>query len=122
MTGDTPPPAPLDAELAGRIAVTGIGAVTPVGTGRAAMWESLLAGRSGFSPVVSFDTARHTVHLGAEIHGFRPEEHVRTLDPARLGRASQLAIAAARLALADAGIGLDTFDGERAGVSMGTTS
>jgi 3-oxoacyl-[acyl-carrier-protein] synthase II len=122
VTGDTPPPAPLDAELAGRIAVTGIGAVTPVGTGRAAMWESLLAGRSGFSPVVSFDTARHTVHLGAEIHGFRPEEHVRTLDPARLGRASQLAIAAARLALADAGIGLDTFDGERAGVSMGTTS
>ncbi len=113
-------------DLAGRVAVTGIGAVTPVGTGRAEMWESLLAGRSGFSPVASFDTSRHTVHLGAEIHGFRPEEHMRRLDPARLGRASQLAVAAARLALADAGLDPDGLAGwgdpARAGVSMGTTS
>ena len=107
----------------GRIVVTGIGAVTPVGTGRAELWASLLAGRSGFSPVRTFDTSRHTVHLGAEIHGFRPEDHVRTLRATRLGRASQLAIAAARLALADAGLDAERLDDpERAGVSMGTTS
>lgn len=111
---------------AGRVVLTGIGAVTPVGTGRAAVWESLLSGRLGFSPVASFDTSRHTVHLGAEIHGFRPEEHMRRLDPAPLGRASQLAVAAARLALADAGLdpdGIESWgDPARAGVSMGTTS
>ncbi len=107
-----------------RIVVTGIGAVTPVGTGRREMWEALLAGRSGFSPVESFDTAAHPVHRGAEVKGFRPEAHVRRLDPARLGRASQLAIAAAWLALEDAGIdpGESTLDPERAGVVMGTTS
>jgi 3-oxoacyl-[acyl-carrier-protein] synthase II len=107
-----------------RIVVTGIGAVTPVGTGRREMWEALLAGRSGFSAVESFDTAAHPVHRGAEVKGFRPEAHVRRLDPARLGRASQLAIAAAWLALEDAGTdpGESTLDPERAGVVMGTTS
>src|SRR5262249_12309734 len=104
---------------------TGIGAVTPVGTGKAELWAALLAGRSGFSPVESFDTRAHTVHRGAEVKGFRPAAHVRRLDPAGIGRASQLAIAAAWLALADAGI--DPADAavvspERAGVAMGTTS
>ncbi|HTQ78654.1 MAG TPA: beta-ketoacyl synthase N-terminal-like domain-containing protein, partial [Thermoanaerobaculia bacterium] len=105
-----------------RVVVTGVGAVTPVGTGRREVWEALLAGRSGFSAVESFDTRAHTVHRGAEIHGFRPEEHVRRLDPGRLGRASQFAIAAAWLALADAGIDPATVPSERAGVAMGTTS
>src|SRR3954454_8151575 len=90
-----------------RIAVTGIGLVTPVGAGRDEVWQGLLAGRSGFAPVESFDTSRFTVHLGAEVRGFRPQPWVRTLDPARLGRASQLAAAAARMALEDAGIDLE---------------
>ncbi len=88
-----------------RIAVTGIGAVTPVGTGRQDLWTSLLAGRLGFAPVESFDTSAFNVHLGAEVRGFSAAPYVRILDAARIGRASQLAIAAARLALADAGFG-----------------
>jgi 3-oxoacyl-[acyl-carrier-protein] synthase II len=88
-----------------RIAVTGIGAVTPVATGRQDLWASLLAGRLGFAPVESFDTSAFNVHLGAEVRGFSAAPYVRTLDAARIGRASQLAIAAARLALADAGFG-----------------
>jgi 3-oxoacyl-[acyl-carrier-protein] synthase II len=107
-----------------RIVVTGLGAVTPVGTGRAELWEALLAGRSGFSDVESFDTRAHTAHKGAEVKGFQPEAHVRHLNPAGLGRASQLAIAAAWLALEDAGIDPATpaVSPERAGVVMGTTS
>jgi 3-oxoacyl-[acyl-carrier-protein] synthase II len=110
-----------------RVVVTGVGAVTPVGTGRRELWENLLAGRSGFAPVESFDTGKFNVHLGAEVRGFRPEEWVVALDPARLGRASQMAVAAARQALADAGLDPDAIaaagvDRERAGVSMGTTS
>lgn len=111
--------------MTSRVAVTGIGLVTPVGTGRKEVWEALLAGRSGFTPVSSFDTSRHPVHVGAEVHGFRPEPYVRRLDPARLGRASQLAVAAARMALEDAGIEPGEpggFEPERAGVAMGTTS
>jgi 3-oxoacyl-[acyl-carrier-protein] synthase II len=105
-----------------RVVVTGLGAVTSVGTGRAAMWEALLAGRCGTGPVESFDTGRYTVHRGGEIRGFEAREHLQVLDPAELGRASQLAAAAARLALGDAGLAPGSVDPERAGVAMGTTS
>jgi 3-oxoacyl-[acyl-carrier-protein] synthase II len=122
-----------------RIAVTGLGAVTPVGIGWQQTWASLLAGRSGVAPVESFDTSAFSVHLGAEVRGFSAAAFVRRLEPGRLGRASQLAIAAARLALADAGLGLlpdavppgaDSATPslaalpapERLGVAMGTTS
>ena len=53
-----------------RIAVTGLGAVTPVGAGREEMWASLLAGKLGFAPVESFDTSAFNVHLGAEVRGY----------------------------------------------------
>jgi len=110
-----------------RVAVTGLGLVTPIGAGREEVWQGLLAGRSGFAPVASFDSGRFNVHLGAEVRGFEPAPWVRTLDAGYLGRASLLAIAAARMALDDAGIaGIDTaapaWDGARAGVAMGTTS
>jgi 3-oxoacyl-[acyl-carrier-protein] synthase II len=105
-----------------RIAVTGLGLVTPVGVGREETWDALLAGRSGFAPVESFDTSAFSVHLGAEVRGFAPEPFLRKLDPSRLGRASQLAIAAARMALEDAGADLAALEPERAGVALGTTS
>jgi 3-oxoacyl-[acyl-carrier-protein] synthase II len=105
-----------------RIAVTGLGLVTPIGIGREDVWNGLLAGRSGFAPVESFDTRLFNVHLGAEVRGFEPGPYVRRLDSSRLGRASQLAIAAARLALEDAGIDPGAMAPERAGVAMGTTS
>ena len=105
-----------------RTVVTGIGLVTALGSGRRAVWEALLEGRSGIGPVSSFDTSAYPVHLGGEIHGFEPERHLRRLDPASAGRASQLAAAAARLALEDAGVDLEAIDPERAGVALGTTS
>jgi 3-oxoacyl-[acyl-carrier-protein] synthase II len=121
-----------------RIAVTGLGLVTPVGTGKQEVWANLLAGRLGFAPVSSFDTKAFNVHLGAEVRGFSPSLYVRRLDGTRLGRASQLAIAAARLALADAGLEMPCEAGDvgepgeplevgevaaaLAGVAMGTTS
>jgi 3-oxoacyl-[acyl-carrier-protein] synthase II len=105
-----------------RVAVTGIGVVTPVGTGRERFWRALLAGESGIAPVTSFDTSRFKVRLGAEVRGFDPEPWCRRRDPAELGRASQMAVAAARLALADAGLDPADVDPDRAGVAMGTTS
>ena len=110
--------------MSGRIAVTGLGWVTPIGAGRDEVWEGLLAGKSGFAPVESFDTSRFSVHVGAEVRGFDPRPWIRRLDAGRLGRASQLALAAARMALADAGLDPEDggWDGGRAGVAMGTTS
>jgi 3-oxoacyl-[acyl-carrier-protein] synthase II len=105
-----------------RVVVTGIGVVTPIGTGRERFWTNLLEGRSGIGPVKSFDTSAYSVHRGAEVHDFEAENYLSNLDAAHLGRASQFAIAAARLALADANVEIASLDLERAGVSMGTTS
>jgi 3-oxoacyl-[acyl-carrier-protein] synthase II len=109
-------------EIRTRVVVTGIGVVTSIGVGRDAFWRHLIEGRCGISPVQSFDTSRYTVHLGGEVHGFQPERFVRRLPVDSIGRASQLAIAAARLAFEDAAVEVDSLDPLTVGVSIGTTS
>jgi 3-oxoacyl-[acyl-carrier-protein] synthase II len=105
-----------------RVAVTGIGAVTPVGSGRETFWKGLLDGRTGIGPVTSFDSSAYPVHIGGEVRDFAPEQHLRRLNPDTTGRASQFAAAAAHMAIADAGLDLSAYNRKRIGVSMGTTS
>jgi len=105
-----------------RIVVTGIGVVTSVGIGVEPFWRNLLAGQSGIGRVESFDTGRYAVHLGGEVKGFVAADFVKTLRIDSIARASQLAIAAARLALADAGLPAAVTDASTVGVSIGTTS
>ena len=105
-----------------RVVVTGLGLITPVGLGWRASWEALLAGRSGIAPVRSFDTSAFPVHIGAEVHGFSPEPFLRRQPVSGMGRSSQFAVAAARMAVEDSGLDLGAFERRRAGVSMGTTS
>jgi 3-oxoacyl-[acyl-carrier-protein] synthase II len=105
-----------------RVLVTGIGLITPVGCGRELVWRALLEGRSGIGAITSFDTTAFPVHVGAEVKGFCAGDYVRRQDPQTLGRASQMAVAAARLALDDARLTADTYAPSRIGVVMGTTS
>lgn len=105
-----------------RVVITGIGLVTSIGVGRQEFWENVLAGRSGISEVESFDTSAYSVHKGGEVKGFSHAPYVINLTPDQIGRASHFAIAAARLALEDAGVDVDGLDRRRAGISMGTTS
>jgi 3-oxoacyl-[acyl-carrier-protein] synthase II len=119
-----------------RVVVTGIGVITPIGEGRQKFWQGLLDGCCGFGIVKSFDTSRYGVHRGAEVKGFAPRHYVRNLDSDAIGRASQLAIGAARLAFEDAAGEeshgnandsraekfLGSFDPLRVGVCVGTTS
>ena len=65
------------------IAVTGLGMVTSIGTGREQFWNALIAGKCGFGPVRSFNTSGYSVHLGAEVLDFDPRAHVLRLDPSR---------------------------------------
>ena len=107
----------------GRVVVTGLGLVTAVGIGREEFWESIVSGRSGISEISTFDSSAFRVHRGGEIHEFG-EQVGDLLEVAErdLGRASQFALAASRLALADAGIETGQLDPGRTGVVMGTTS
>ncbi len=105
-----------------RVVITGLGLVTPIGAGRELFWRNLTAGANGIGPVESFDTSAFPVHIGAEVKDFDPAGYVREREPETLGRGSQLAVAAARMALEDSGIDVATRDRWRIGVSMGTTS
>ena len=105
-----------------RVVITGLGLVTPIGAGRELFWRRLTSGANGIGPVESFDTSPFPVHIGAEVKDFDPSGYVRGRSPDTLGRASQLAVAAARMAIEDSGIDVGARDRWRIGVSMGTTS
>ena len=105
-----------------RVVITGIGLVTSIGIGREMFWENVLSGKSGISEVESFDTSAYSVHKGGEVKGFSHGPFVKNIDSGHIGRASQFAIAAARLALEDGGVAPDDINPEATGVSMGTTS
>lgn len=102
-----------------RVFVTGMGAVSPVGTGREAYWSALVEGRSGTNVVEGFDTSTVGRSICAQVKGFRPEDHLRPDELRRAGRCSQLALAAARMAVRDAGV--DLASGARVAVVLGTT-
>jgi 3-oxoacyl-[acyl-carrier-protein] synthase II len=108
-----------------RVVITGIGVISPIGMGRGpedAFWTNLLAGKSGIGPVTAFDSSKYPVHVGGEVRDFKPECWVRVQKPAEMGRAAQMAIGAARLAVANSGLDLAAIPKRRIGVSMGTTS
>lgn len=105
-----------------RVVVTGLGAVTPIGVGHTRFWSALLEEQSGFQDVSSFDTSRFKVHRGAEVRDFDANEHVFVQDSSGMGRASQLAIAAGREALAMSGIDSQSVPCHRLGIAIGTTS
>src|ERR1041384_4579672 len=98
------------------VVVTGLGLVTPIGTGKTQFWNALIAGENGIRPITSFDTSDCRTHRGGEVQDFRPWEYCRRIDHRRIGRGAQLAVAAVRLALEDGGIDAGTADPSRIGV------
>jgi 3-oxoacyl-[acyl-carrier-protein] synthase II len=105
-----------------RVVITGIGVISPVGSGKDKFWAALMAGKSGIGPVKAFDSTNFAAHIGAEVRDFDPGCYIKKQQPAEIGRASQMAIGAARLALADSRLDLESIPKRRIGVSMGTTS
>jgi 3-oxoacyl-[acyl-carrier-protein] synthase II len=84
--------------------VTGIGAITPLADSAPATWQGLVAGHSGISPIESFDASALPTRIAGEIHGFDAEAALGPKRARRAARFSQLAIVAAREAVADAGL------------------
>ncbi|WP_131743246.1 beta-ketoacyl-[acyl-carrier-protein] synthase family protein [Actinomadura roseirufa] len=104
-----------------RVAVTGLGAVSSLGTGARAFADAVRAGRGGVSPIAAFDATGFPHTNACEVHGFEPEGILRRLDAAEWGRSSQFAASAARLAVADSGVDTGRLSAAVAGTVMGTT-
>jgi 3-oxoacyl-[acyl-carrier-protein] synthase II len=101
-----------------RVAVTGLGAVTPIGLDAPSTWRAALAGESGIDFIRSFDASGFPVTIAAEVTDFDGSAAGSPKELRRLDRNVVLALAAAREAVADAG--LDGFDANRVGIVVGS--
>ena len=103
-----------------RVAVTGVGLISPLGTGTEKNWQALLRGESGIAPLTRFDVSRYATRFGGEVKDFDPlvfieRKEVRKMDPfIRFG------LAAAELAVADSGIAAADLQSDRAGTYVGS--
>jgi 3-oxoacyl-[acyl-carrier-protein] synthase II len=103
-----------------RAVITGIGAVTPIGTGAQGLWDGVLSAKSAVRTVSHFDPAMFNSHVAAEVTDFHPEEHIDAKRLKRLDRYASLAMVTAKLAIADAGLKVEDLDSNRCGVTIGT--
>lgn len=110
----------LDAHGRPRVVVTGMGVMSPLGHTMAESWQSLLNGRSGIGPITQFDASRLPVQIAGEVKAFVPKKYMDFKEARRMSRASQLAVAACRMAIADAGLPEPLPNPERVGILVGT--
>ena len=102
-----------------RVVVTGLGVICPVGVGLEESWSNLVAGRSGIARVTKIPIDGYPSQIAGEVKGFRPEDYMPAKLVKRLDPFVQLGIAAARMAVEDAGLDLSKVDGHRVGVITG---
>jgi 3-oxoacyl-[acyl-carrier-protein] synthase II len=103
-----------------RVVVTGIGLVSPLGTGTDKTWQALLQGLSGIATLTRFDVSRYATRFGGEVKDFDPLAFVDRKEVRKMDLFIQFAMAAAELAVADSGLGPAELRNDRAGVYVGS--
>jgi len=103
-----------------RVAVTGIGAITPVGSGREAFWSALVAGANGAGPITRFDASAYSVRIACEVRDFDPDQHIDKRESRKMDLCTQYGVAAALMAWKDSGLADCRFDAARAGAIIGS--
>ncbi len=103
-----------------RVVVTGLGAITPLGNGVQTTWKGLTSAQSGIGPITLFDPEPFAVKIGGEIRGFDPLDWIDRKDARRMDRNVQFAVAAARQAVADARVSIDSTNADATGVIIGS--
>src|SRR3712207_6032183 len=101
-----------------RVAVTGLGAITPIGNDAPATWRAAVAGESGIDFIRAFDASGFPVRIAAEVKDFDPATVASAKEARKLDRNVLLALGAAKEAVADAG--LNGFDPMRVGIVFGS--
>lgn len=107
-------------DKAHRVVITGIGAITPIGSGRKGLWEGVLAARSAVQRITRFDPSEFRSQVAAQVNDFEPLDHFEAKRARRLDRYSQFAVAAAQDAVLDSGLCLSNDDAEATGVYLGS--
>ncbi len=105
-----------------RVVITGIGVVSPIGTGVKKFWENLVKGVSGIDRIKSFDPDEYglTVKIAGEVKDFNPEDYMDKKDAKKASRFIQFAFAAVKEALEDSGLLESKYDPYKVGVIIGT--
>jgi 3-oxoacyl-[acyl-carrier-protein] synthase II len=103
-----------------RVAITGLGPITAVGTGVEAFWAGLRREQSPVRRVTRFDPSPWRSHIAAEVTDFQPTDHLDSKDVRRLDRYGQFSVASARLAIEDAGLDPASLDPDRVAVQIGS--
>ena len=99
-----------------RVAVTGLGFVTPIGNDVETVWSNLVEGVSGVGPITHFDASNYSTRIAAEVKGFEPERYMDRKTARHLGRYCQFALGASQQALAQAGLVPGDMDPDDVGV------
>lgn len=103
-----------------RVVITGVGAITALGSSVAQYWEGLIQGRSGIRRITQFDASSMPCQIAGEIPDFEPNDYLDRKETRRIPRSGQIALAAAIQAVADAGLPTTMPNPERSGVCFGT--
>ncbi|MHB1405499.1 MAG: beta-ketoacyl-ACP synthase II [Desulfitobacteriaceae bacterium] len=102
-----------------RAVITGMGVISPVGNNLEEFWDNLVNGRSGIDFATRFDTSTLPTKVAGEVRNFEPTEWLDKKESRRMDRFAQFAVAAAKMAVKDAGLNLEQIDRDRAGAVIG---
>ncbi len=103
-----------------RVAVTGIGCITPIGSTATGLWEGLRRKESAVQRISRFDPSDFRSHIAAQVNDFEPSDHIERSRLKRLDRFGQFSVAAGRMALEDAALDPASLDPDRVAVQIGS--
>ena len=103
-----------------RVVITGVGVISPVGIGKEAFWDAMMAGKNGIGRITRFDPTDYKAQVAGEVKDFEPADYMDKKEAKRIDRYAQFAVAASKLAIEDAKLDLEKEDLERIGTFVGS--
>lgn len=103
-----------------RVVITGIGVISPIGTGKEKYFQSLKDGISGVGHITRFDTEGYDTKIAAEVKDFEPTEYIDKKESRRMDRFTQYAVAASKMAIEDSKLNVEAIDSNKFGVCIGS--
>jgi 3-oxoacyl-[acyl-carrier-protein] synthase II len=103
-----------------RVVITGVGLLSPIGTGVDEHWQAVLEGKNGIGPITRFDASEFSSRIAGELKDFDPLDYLDRKEARKMDRFIQYGVVAAQMAVEDSGIELEDLKGDRAGVFVGS--